>query len=674
MFVLSAPPTRDNNNIPIAAKFLLTCRCRFDDVLVNRKSKKIMRPHTSAVNHSRRTSIAIGALLVTLVWIVFAQTLGHGFINFDDNKYIYENAQVSRGLSFQGAVWAFTHVHSENWHPLTTITHMLDCQVYGLSAGGHHFTNVLLHSIAVVLLFLVLQEMTSSRWRSALVAALFAIHPLRVESVAWIAERKDGLSGVFFMLTLLTYVRYTRAPTVSRYVLLSILFACGLMSKPMLVTLPLVLLLLDYWPLDRRQRSEVRDRKPEEGFKRQSRPNLILEKIPLFALSAASCAVTMLAQRPTISSLAGLPLPWRASNAIASVVTYVVQLIWPANLAVFYPHPRGGQSGWLVSSAALAIAAITVLAVVLRKRRPYILVGWLWYVGMLLPVLGLVQVGLQGHADRYTYLPHIGILIGFSWGVADLTKRWRQRELILQGSAATVIVIMTACSYRQVTYWRDSISLWAHTLAVTTNNDTAHLCMAEALLQRGRLDEAIAHSQAASEIRPENAGAYGRVPVVLTDKQAQSAVAYWEKRLKDNDLDTDAHNNLGVVLVQSGDPRGAIAQWEASLAIKPDDGNAQNNLAWVLATSPDPTIRNGNRAVELAEKTAALPGGQDPIVLRTLAAAYAEAGKFSKAIEIAEHASEMALARQNRSLAETLQNEISLYRSNTPHREIPKRQ
>jgi tetratricopeptide (TPR) repeat protein len=293
---------------------------------------------------------------------------------------------------------------------------------------------------------------------------------------------------------------------------------------------------------------------------------------------------------------------------------------------------------------------------------------------MLLPVIGIVQVGLQGHADRYTYLPYIGILIAVTWGAVDLTKRWRQRELLLKVSAATAVLILTACSYRQTTYWRDSISLWAHTLAVTTNNDTAHLCLAEALLQRGKLDEAIAHSQAAIEIRPANAGAYGRIPVVLTDEQAQSAVAYWQNRLKANTLDTDAHNNLGVVLVQSGDPRGDITQWEMSLAIKANDGNAENNLAWVLATYPDATIRNGNRAVELAEKAAALPGGQDPTVLRTLAAAYAEAGQFLKAIETAERASTLARMRQNPSLAETLQNEIALYRANTPHHEIPKRQ
>jgi Flp pilus assembly protein TadD len=631
------------------------------------------------VNRFCRTSIGICALLVALVWIVFAQTLHHDFVNFDDNKYIYENAQVSRGLSYDGLMWAFTRVHSENWHPLTTISHMLDCQLYGLNAGGHHLTNVLLHSIAVVLLFLVLQQMTGALWRSAFVGALFAIHPMHVESVAWIAEHKDVLSAVFFMLTLAAYARYARAPTVSRYVLLLILFACGLMSKPMLVTLPFVLLLLDYWPLNRSQpparqsgsaRSEVRGQKP----KAKTWLSLFAEKIPLFVLSAGSCAVTILAQRPTVSSLAGLPLPWRVGNAIVVVVGYVCQLVWPANLAVFYPHPRNEQSEWLVSGAALAIVATTVLSVFLRKRYPYVLVGWLWYLGMLVPVLGLVQVGLQGHADRYTYLPHIGILIALTWGVVDLTKRWRQRELILQVSAATAIVMMTACSYRQATYWRDSISLWTHTLAVTRANDTAHLCMAEALLQRGRLDEAIVHSQAAIEIRPENAGAYGRIPAVLTDKQAQSAIAYWENRLKANERDTDAHNNLGVVLVQSGDPRGAIVQWEESLAIKPNDGNAQNNLAWVLATYPDATIRNGNRALELAEKAAALPGGQDPIVLRTLAAAYAETGEFSKAIQTAEHASELANARQNPSLAETLQNEIALYRTKTPHREIPKRQ
>lgn len=622
--------------------------------------------NVSPVN--RRTLIGICALLVALVWTVFGQTLRHGFINFDDNKYVYENAQVSGGLSGTGFVWAFTHSHSENWHPLTTLTHMLDCQLYGLNAGGHHFTNVLLQSVAVVLLFFALQQLTGSVWRSAFVAAIFAIHPLRVESVAWVAARKDVLSGVFFAATLLAYARYARAPNATRYLFVLILFACGLMSKPTLVTLPFVLLLLDYWPLNRSHRSEV------SGQKRSTITSFVVEKIPLFALSAASCVVTIWAQRPTISSLGGLPFSWRGENAIVSMLIYLRQLVWPTDLALFYPHPRGEENLVLVLLAAACIAAVTVLSVFLRKTAPYFFVGWLWYVGMLVPMLGLVQVGLQAHADRYTYLPHIGLLIALTWLVVDLTKEWRWRAAILRFGAATAIIALTACSFQETTYWRDSISIWTHTLAVTKNNDTAHLCLAEALLERGKLDEAIAHSQAAIEIRPANAGAYGRVPMVLTAEQSQSAIAYWQNRLKANPLNTDAHNNLGVVLIQSGDPRGAIAQWETSLAIKPNDGNAENNLAWVLATYPEETLRNGKRAVELAEKATALPGGQDPIVLRTLAAAYAEAGEFSKAVATAEEALKSATARQNSSLVETLQSEIVLYRANKPHREMPSRQ
>ena len=648
------------------------------------------------VNRFSRASIGICVVLVALVWIVFGQTLRHGFINFDDNKYVYENAQVSSGLSVHNLAWAFTHSHSENWHPLTTLTHMFDCQLYGLNASGHHFTNVFLQSVAVVLLFFALRQLTGSLWRSAFVAALFAIHPLRVESVAWVAARKDVLSGVFFAATLLTYARYARAPSATRYLLLTVLFGFGVMSKPTLVTLPFLLLLLDYWPRfaganftaglrEREDANRSREagnaspartsvRETERTENRISWTKLILEKIPLFALSAASCAVTIWAQRPTISSLGGLPFSWRMENAIVSLVIYLRQLVWPTNLALFYPHPRGEQSLPLVLSAASAILAITLFAIFLRKKYPYLFVGWLWYVGMLVPMLGLVQVGLQAHADRYTYLPHVGLLIALSWGFVDLTKEWRHRTIVLRFAAAAIILVLTACSFQQTIYWRDSISIWTHTLAVTRNNDTAHLCLAEALLERGKLEDAIAHSQAAIEIRPANAGAYGRVPMVLTPEQAQSAISYWQNRLKANPLDTDAHNNLGVVLIQSGDPRGAIAQWETTLAIKPNDGNAQNNLAWVLATYPEETLRNGKRAVELAEKAVALPGGQDPIVLRTLAAAYAEAGEFSKAIAMAEEAARSASARQNSSLTETLQNEIALYRANKPYREIPRRQ
>ena len=534
---------------------------------------------------------------------------------------------------------------------------MLDCQLYGLHPEGHHFTNVLLHVVATLLLFLLLEKITSAIWASAFVAAIFAIHPVHVESVAWIAERKDVLSAVFFFSTLLAYVWYSRSPSFWRYLVVTGVFICGLMSKPMLVTLPVILLLIDYWPLRRARNFAL----------------LAAEKLPLFALSVVSSMITLLAQRPTIRSLTGLPLSMRLQNAIVSVVFYLWQMVWPTKLAVFYPYPRVSYNAYLVTVCAMVIISVTLATVLLRKKYPYLIVGWLWYLTMLIPVLGLVQVGLQSHADRYTYLPLIGVTIGITWTAVDLTRHWRYQRELVGALALAVVLAFAACSYRQTSYWRDSISLWNRALAVTENNDTAHLCLAEALLQRGELNQAIAHAQAAIDIRPENAGAFGRVPAVLTDKQARAAIELWENRLKTNSNDTNAHNNLGVVLIQSGDPRGAIAQWEQTLAIKPNDGNAQNNLAWVLATYPDAEIRDARHAIELAENASRLPGGQDPIVLRTLAAAYAESGDFARAIEIAERAAASAKSGQNPSLVQTVESEIDEYRNGRPHREMPRR-
>ncbi|HEV2045785.1 MAG TPA: hypothetical protein VGQ95_04230 [Chthoniobacterales bacterium] len=604
----------------------------------------------------RRAVFIVCIFLTAITWAVFAQTVHHEFINFDDDKYVYENAQVRSGLSFHGIIWAFTHSHASLWHPLTTITHMLDCQVFGLWAGGHHLVNVLLHNIAAVLLFLVLRQMTGSPssprdesvrladrtgsiWRSAFVAAIFAIHPLRVESVAWIAERKDVLSAVFFMLTLGAYARYVRKPTLGRYVTMSILFACGLMSKATFVAVPLVLLLLDYWPLNRGQKS---------GSETQNWLRLLAEKIPLLVLSAASAAATAFAQTVTMASLQQLPLLPRIKNAIVSTITYIGQTFWPVDLGIFYPHPHDQLKSWLVLLSVILIVGISLIAIFTRRKRPYVLVGWCWYLGMLAPVLGIVQAGLQGHADRFTYLPHVGLSILLTWAIADLTERWRHRKLILGASAAVVIAALAASAWRQTTCWRDCVSIWTRTLTVTSNNSIAHQDLAAALWDRGRIQEAHTHSQIAEIIR-------------------------WQTVLKDYPLDIAAHNALGVLLVQSGKPREAIAQWEISLEIDPNDGNAQNNLAWVLATSPEDAIRDGRRAVELAEKASRLPGGETPIVLRTLAAAYAETGESSKAIDTARRAAELAMAQQNQSLVETLQSEMELYRVNKPHRELPQR-
>src|ERR1041384_5942484 len=357
------------------------------------------------------TDLIVCLGLMAITWAVFGQTLTHDFVNFDDHVYVYENPLVIKGFSAEGMIAAFTHTHARNWHPLTTLSHMLDCQLYGLDAGSHHLTNVILHTISVLLLFLVLKQMTDGLWQSAFVAALFAIHPLHVESVAWIAERKDVLSAVFFMLTLGAYFRYVRAPSLTRYATISIFFALGLMSKPMLVTVPLVLLLFDYWPLRREQ----------------SWPKLLAEKISLFVLSAASCFITLFVQRGN-TAIDQLPFQWRLNNAIVSYVVYLWPVIWPVNLAVFVPHPNDSLSLWQIVGALLLLGAITCSVIMLRRTRPYLCVGWLWYVIMLLPVIGLVQVGEQARADRYTYLPQIGLCIAATWLIVDLARHWRWRR------------------------------------------------------------------------------------------------------------------------------------------------------------------------------------------------------------------------------------------------------
>ena len=363
---------------------------------------------------SRVTSLLVCLGLVAITWAVFGQTIGYHFVNFDDDVYVYNTPAIRSGITLQGTVAAFVSQHAHNWHPLTTISHMLDCQLYGVNAGGHHATNVILHTIAVLLLFWVLQGMTGATWRSALVAALFAVHPLHVESVAWVSERKDILSAVFFFLMLHAYSRYARAPSVMRYLAVAVLFAGGLLSKPMLVSAPIILLLLDYWPLRRFERPSSiigKTKISECDDQRRIIRRLYLEKIPLFVLSAFVCILTFVLQKRTAGAIPPLPFLWRVQNAFASYVIYVWKTLWPTHLAVFYPHPNDTLALWEVIFAILLLLAITAAAIVFRRQRPYLLTGWFWYLVMLIPVIGIVQVGEQGHADRYTYLPHIGLVV-----------------------------------------------------------------------------------------------------------------------------------------------------------------------------------------------------------------------------------------------------------------------
>ena len=622
----------------------------------------------------RWLTVSVCIFLAAITWMVFGQTLDDDFINYDDQNYVYENTKITGGLNLAGIAWAFSHVHAQNWHPLTTISHMLDCQLYGLKAGGHHFTNVLLHTVAVLLLFAVLREMTGALWRSAFVAAVFAIHPLHVESVAWVAERKDVLSALFFMLTLGAYLRYARAPSIAGYLTMAALFALGLMSKPMLVTLPFALLLLDYWPLKRFAPATPIKSKAKwlDWWERQSRKlsGLILEKIPLIALSAISGTVTFLAQRQALGWTEDLPVSLRFTNAVVTYVTYIWQMLWPVKLAVFYPHPENRLPLWEIILALAVLIAITVIGIVLRRKRPYFIIGWLWYLGMLVPVIGVIQVGWQARADRYTYLPQIGLYVLAAWAVGDLSASWRRQRQIAAVGAAILLGALTWRAWNQASFWRNSETLWTHTLAVTSENDVAENNLGIIFLGRGQVDEAISRFQTAVDLRPENAPAHDNLAKAFLQKgQVADAMLHYRKLLEIQPDNAEARNILGTVLIQQGRVREAIEQWQETLAMQPENGNAKSNLAWVFATYPEESVRNGTQAVQLAAQALQLSGGKNAIILRTLAAAYAESGDFAKAVHTAARGLELAIGQGNAGLAAELQRNIVLYRMNSPLRD-----
>jgi tetratricopeptide (TPR) repeat protein len=600
------------------------------------------------MKNSRWRLFAICIGLVALTWAVFGQTLRHQFINYDDPLYVYDNPHVRAGLSWHGVAWAFTHVHSQNWHPLTTISHMIDCQLFGLNPGAHHLVNVVWHSVAALLLFILLQKMTERVWASAFVAAVFAIHPLRIESVAWIAERKDVVSGVFFVLTLLAYFHWTRKPTLGRYVTMSILLACGLMSKPMLVTTPLVLLLLDYWPLRRFERSTI--------------AKLVIEKIPLFALSVGSIVATLWAQNFALGSTEFLPLKWRITNALFSYFEYVRQMFWPVDLIPFYVHPENRLETWRLVLAVAVLICVTGIAIARRRKNPYLIVGWLWYLIMLVPVIGIVQVGLQGHADRYTYLPHIGLYIAIVWLIWDLTKLWRAQKVMLSGAAILTLTVLSILSWKQTAHWRDTEALWRHTLAVTPDSDVAHAGLGGILFVRGQIDESIDHYDRALRLRDGNIAAHFGLGRALAAKQkTDAAIFHFQKALGIQPDFIAASNDLGVQFASKGEIDNAIAAWRQTLSFDPDNADALNNVAWVRATAADAELRDGREALDLAQR-AIRNGGENQVVLRTLAAAQAELGQFADAIATADRAEELAKQNGDGAMAENLRECTELFR------------
>jgi len=582
----------------------------------------------------------IAATLAFVIAAVYHDALTHDFINYDDPQYVTRSDITQQGFSREGFEWAFTDVSTGNWHPLTRLSHMADCAIFGVDAGAHHATNILIHIANTVLLLLALNRMTGTFWRSAFVAGLFALHPLHVESVAWISERKDVLSGFFWIAAMYAYTAYAERRTIARYALVALLMALGLMSKPMVVTLPAALLLLDIWPLQRLNAPVGLTRSFSKcvGL-------LTLEKLPLFALSVATAILTLILQEHALNQADQLSMSLRVQNAFASYGVYLKQTIWPTDLAVFYPHPLDNlrASAWIVGTAIFMVCSIGGCLTI--KRTPYVFVGWWWFVGTLLPVIGIVQVGLQGSADRYTYLPHIGLFIAFTWGVGDVLARLNVPVKITGLAATIVLLVFSIASTQQHRYWKDTITVFDRAIDVTEDNKLAHLILGTAHAERGDQAKAESHFYAAIQIEddsawtddmPEGHFALG----LLADRQGDWTVAaeQYSKAIELDDQFSEAHNNLAGVYMELGQ-RGAPDYFdrarthaERALELKPENAQAAANAAFLALY-----FKDYNVAVRLHAQ--ALPHFPDHAGMhRNMGLALFETGDVKAAQEYAQKA------------------------------------
>lgn len=692
----------------------------------NSSEKQHKKASEARINqaHKRRTVVLICTALVVATFIAYEPMRRNDFVNnFDDDCYITENPHIRAGITGETVSWAFTKPHCNMWHPLTSLSHALDYQLFGLNPLWHHLMNLLFHAASTLLLFWFLKKTTGAVWPSAFVAAAFALHPLQVESVAWASERKNVLSGFFWLLTMLAYARYAERPGIIRYLPITASFCLGLLSKPMLVTLPFALFLLDYWPLERCHRRNLH--------------RLVFEKVPLFILSAVLCVVTFLSQQGG-EVVKKLPLNIRIENAIISYVSYIGKMIYPSRLAAFYPHPLASLPIWKPIVYFLILIVILIVFLYLCRRKRFLTVGWLWYLGTLVPVIGLVQVGTQAMADRYTYLPSIGIFIIVAWGSAELIRRWRYRKAVLGILAGVVLTILFICTRTQVKYWQNNITLFKHGLEVTTNNATMHERYANTIVKEGKFEEALEHYRQALHIRPELVWAHAGMGVVFfeqgkldeaiecfeaalqlrpnapfvlnnlgvaleaqgkNDKALESfnravqsnpdyplsyyniaklktqqkkydqAIEYYEAALKRKPYWPKAYSELGEVYFSIGDINQAVRYWRRAIELNPNDIKTLNNLAWVLATTEDAKIKNPAEAIKYAERIVALLGPyQQPVFLDTLAIAYASAGNFSKAIKVTEDAIKLCEAAGKKEAAEKMRGRLELYKSGRTYR------
>ena len=533
-----------------------------------------------------RSEIIICLFLIMTTLAVYWQVGNHEFINYDDDDYVTENRQVRAGCTIEGVTWAFTTRFHGHWHPLTWLSHMMDCQLFGLNPGRHHLASLFLHIANTLLLFLVFKRMTGALLRSAFVAALFALHPLHVETVAWVADRKDVLSTFFWMLTMWTYVRYSKRPGFNRYLPVLIAFVLGLMAKPMVVTLPFVLLLMDYWPLGRYSTIQPFNHSTTRLFNHSSLPRLVWEKV-LFLIFVGACAVVTVSvmqyERTPALDLSKLwPTKSHIANALVSYITYIGKMLWPLDLAIPYPYPEV-LPVWQVGGAGLLLLCISFLVFWRRRHYPYLLVGWLWYLVTLVPVIGLVKVGPHAMADRYTYVPLIGLFIIIAWGVPDILARWRYRRIVLAISTGIVLAAFMICTWLQVCYWTDSITLFRHTVNVTANNYVGHNNLGKGLARQGNFKEAISHFSEAVRIKPDCAEAYYNLENALARQGSlKEAIGHFSEAVRIEPDYAEAYYNLGVVLARQGKLKEAISHFSEALRIKPDYTKARYNLERAL--------------------------------------------------------------------------------------------
>ncbi len=521
---------------------------------------------------------------------IYSQVQDHEFTNFDDSLYCCLEVYAT-GLTSENVKWAFTTFATGNWFPMTWLSHTLDYQLFGLHAGGHHLTSLLLHIANALILFIVLSRMTGKLWQSGFVAAMFAFHPLNVESVAWAAERKNVLSTLFWLMTMWAYIHYTEKPTVKSYGLVFLFFTLGLMSKSMLVTLPFVLLLLDYWPLRRMKFGKERGENEtleKNTAKRSETLRLVLEKIPLFLLATGVSLVAFISQKSfgMMSYAENLTFSSRFINAIISYLEYLKKMIWPEKLALFYPHPGNTLAVWEGILCGMTLVGITIVSIRLIRKAPYFVVGWFWYLGTLVPVIGIVQVGGQAMADRYAYIPLIGIFIVVTWGVPELISKWRYKEKVLSISVGIIIPLLLVTTWWQVSHWKNSITIFKHAIRVTDkkypNFALIHNNLGIALFADGKNEEAISHFKTAIKLKPTHVKAYYNLGIALADRKIEEAISYYKMAIKLNPYYTNAHYNLGVILLQKGEMKEAVHHFRKTLRLRPGFIKARDHLELAL--------------------------------------------------------------------------------------------